>query len=297
MNALLLIVYAVSISVCCLTLGLSIANAIFHKSHWCRWYVVFQSCLLFTITLGFLCSVSRVFFSDKLNRVMYCIFKIMSHATIGFVVVLLPFFLKWIIGTRWGALQREIFYSMGIVYFAFGLTAEIVQNNFVAQITQTPIFICTLIYCIIVLYRNLSKITDKKSRDICVTIIIVTLSLLPLGIVSVIFSMVDRFSYPVYGLAMSIIMLVYFFNRFYVDSEKLHRKTDISSNILAQYRITDRELGVINLICDGLTNKEIAGKLNISVNTVNNHVANILEKTGARSRVDLMRMLKVGPWD
>lgn len=292
-----MIVYAVSISVCCLTLGLSIANSVFHKAHWCRWNVVFQSCLLLTIMLGFLCSVSRTFFSDKLDLVMFSIFKIMSHATIGFVVVLLPFFLKWMIGARWGALQREIFYSLGIVYFAFGLVSTIVRDNFIAQITQTPIFIAVLVYCMIVLGRNLSKIEDKKSHGICLTIIIVTICLIPLGIISVIFEAVDSFSYPVYGLAESIIMIVYFFERFHVDSEKLHRRTNISKSSLEEYKVTDRESVVINLICDGLTNKEIAGRLNISVNTVNNHVANILEKVGARSRVDLMRMLKIGPWD
>lgn len=228
---------------------------------------------------------------------MFCIFKIMSHATIGFVLVLLPFFLKWIIGARWGALQREIFYSLGIVYFAFGLVAVITGNNFTAQITQTPIFILVLFYCMFVLHRDLSRIEDPKSHSICLTIIIVTLCLIPVGVVSVLFDIVDKFSYPIYGLATSIIMLVYFFERFCVDAEKLHRKVNIDRKSLEEFKITDREMAVVNLVCDGMTNKEIAGKLNISVNTVNNHVANILEKVGARSRVDLMRMLKIGPWD
>lgn len=297
MKGLLLIVYASSLSVCCLTLGLSIANAIFHKAHWCRWYVVFQACVLFTIALSFMCSVSTSFFSAKLNTVLNYTFRIMAHATVGFVIVLLPYFLKWIIGLKWGAGQREFFYPLGIIYFASGLIAEILQNNFIAQIVQTPVFVLVLIYCMFVLYKNLVKIEDKKSRDICFTIIVVTMSLIPLGILSVIFSMVDKFSYPVYALAISIIMLVYFFNRFNVDSEKLHRKSEVNKNELGQYKITDREMVVVSLICDGLTNKEIAGKLKISVNTVNNHVANIFEKLGARSRVDLMRMLKVGPWD
>ena len=297
MKGLLLIVYASSLSVCCLTLGLSIANAIFHKSHWCKWYVVFQACVLFTIALSFVSSVSKFFFSEQLDTVFNCMFKLMAHATIGFVIVLLPYFLKWIIGLNWGANQRTLFYPLGIIYFASGLVAELLENNFIAQIIQTPIFILVLFYCMIVLKKNLVKIEDKKSRDICLTIIIVTLCMIPLGIVSVIFSSVDRFSYPVYALAISIIMLVYFFNRFYVDSDKLHRKTNISPSSLDKFRITDREMAVVTLVCDGLTNKEIAGKLKISVNTVNNHVANVFEKTGARSRVDLMRMLKIGPWD
>ena len=52
----------------------------------------------------------------------------------------------------------------------------------------------------------------------------------------------------------------------------------------------------MQLICEGLTNKEIAQELNISVNTVNNHVANIFSKMDVRSRIDLLKALKEGPW-
>ncbi|MBO4716591.1 MAG: response regulator transcription factor, partial [Spirochaetales bacterium] len=52
----------------------------------------------------------------------------------------------------------------------------------------------------------------------------------------------------------------------------------------------------VQLICEGYTNKEIAQELSISVNTVNNHVANIFSKMGVRSRIDLLKALKEGPW-
>ena len=49
-------------------------------------------------------------------------------------------------------------------------------------------------------------------------------------------------------------------------------------------------------IKNGLTNKEIAYNLNISVNTVNNHIANIFSKTGVRSRIDLLNLLQEASW-
>ena len=61
---------------------------------------------------------------------------------------------------------------------------------------------------------------------------------------------------------------------------------------LAEYHITEREFAVIQLIRKGQTNKEIASQLDISVNTVNNHVANIFAKTKVRSRIDLLNLLK-----
>jgi DNA-binding NarL/FixJ family response regulator len=48
--------------------------------------------------------------------------------------------------------------------------------------------------------------------------------------------------------------------------------------------LTDREIEVLGLIAQGLSNKEIAVALYISQNTVKTHVRHILEKLGLRSR-------------
>jgi DNA-binding NarL/FixJ family response regulator len=50
--------------------------------------------------------------------------------------------------------------------------------------------------------------------------------------------------------------------------------------------LTPRELEVLQLIDDGLTNKEIADRLVIEVGTVKNHVHNILQKLDVSSRED-----------
>jgi two-component system NarL family response regulator len=51
-------------------------------------------------------------------------------------------------------------------------------------------------------------------------------------------------------------------------------------------RLTDRELQVLRLIATGMSNREIAGELTISENTVKNHVRNILEKLHLHSRME-----------
>jgi two-component system, NarL family, nitrate/nitrite response regulator NarL len=51
--------------------------------------------------------------------------------------------------------------------------------------------------------------------------------------------------------------------------------------------LTAREAGVVSLVQDGLTNKEIAVRLGIEVATVKNHVHNILEKLHVRRRADV----------
>ena len=48
-----------------------------------------------------------------------------------------------------------------------------------------------------------------------------------------------------------------------------------------------RELEILRLITGGYSNQEIAEKCNISLNTVRNHVANMLLKSGFRNRIEL----------
>ncbi len=54
--------------------------------------------------------------------------------------------------------------------------------------------------------------------------------------------------------------------------------------------LTERELEVLRLMVDGLTNPEIAKKLFVSRSTVKFHVSNILMKLGASSRTEAVSM-------
>ena len=52
-------------------------------------------------------------------------------------------------------------------------------------------------------------------------------------------------------------------------------------------RMTAREREVIGLIGEGLSNKEIAGRLNIATHTVKSHVRNVMEKLALHTRLQI----------
>jgi len=60
-----------------------------------------------------------------------------------------------------------------------------------------------------------------------------------------------------------------------------------------KFEISPRESDIIREICNGLSNKEISGKLFISLQTVKDHTHRIYIKTNVRSRVQLINLIKV----
>ncbi|NLM10665.1 MAG: hypothetical protein GX213_07820 [Clostridiaceae bacterium] len=56
--------------------------------------------------------------------------------------------------------------------------------------------------------------------------------------------------------------------------------------------LTERELEVLHLISEGMSNKEIADRLIITVNTVKTYIKNIYEKLGVNRRVQVVTRAK-----
>jgi DNA-binding NarL/FixJ family response regulator len=57
--------------------------------------------------------------------------------------------------------------------------------------------------------------------------------------------------------------------------------------------ITRREADVLRLLVEGHSNREIAGRLYLSVRTVEKHVESLLRKTATKSRTQLARVVAI----
>ena len=60
--------------------------------------------------------------------------------------------------------------------------------------------------------------------------------------------------------------------------------------------LTARQLDVLTLLREGLTDAEIAGRLVLSVKTVNHHVSAVLDKLGVDNRHAAVRMAARPRW-
>ncbi|KIU49000.1 LuxR C-terminal-related transcriptional regulator [Bradyrhizobium elkanii] len=73
----------------------------------------------------------------------------------------------------------------------------------------------------------------------------------------------------------------------------MERQTD---TIEAEQGLTRRESEVLKLIGQGMSNKEIARDLNLSLATVKHHVHHVLQKLGLPRRTQAMRRVREAPW-
>lgn len=63
--------------------------------------------------------------------------------------------------------------------------------------------------------------------------------------------------------------------------------TGTSGNRIFEIMLSPRELEIVKLISEGLSNKEIGEKLYLTNGTVRNHISTILEKTGLEHRTQI----------
>jgi len=56
--------------------------------------------------------------------------------------------------------------------------------------------------------------------------------------------------------------------------------------------LTAREISILKLTSEGMTNKEIGNRLHLSENTIKGHIKEILAKTGAKNRIQAVLICK-----
>ncbi|MGG7055299.1 response regulator transcription factor [Nitrosomonas sp. ANs5] len=83
----------------------------------------------------------------------------------------------------------------------------------------------------------------------------------------------------------------------FIEQEKRYKASEPNHEARARLeKLTKREREVAVLAAQGLSSKEIATQLNISYRTVEIHRCNIMRKIGARSLLELARVVRESGW-
>ncbi len=76
-----------------------------------------------------------------------------------------------------------------------------------------------------------------------------------------------------------------------IVNELILKKTFPVYNSNLQQELSQRELEILKYMANGFNSKQIAGKLNLSINTINNHRKNMLQKTDCKTSSQLLKKI------
>lgn len=78
----------------------------------------------------------------------------------------------------------------------------------------------------------------------------------------------------------------------YLSRKKYEKTESVEAQLANQKALTPRQLQLVRLVAEGLTNKEIAANLNLSQFTVKNHLRRVMRQVEAVSRHDAVDVLR-----
>jgi DNA-binding CsgD family transcriptional regulator len=298
-NYLLYFFYVACICAGAIVITLAFMLAVRNKAVILRCYIIFIIsffCLMAFLTVNYFFRLTEVPAAAVISKVFYALFMV----DLNFLVFFVPFFSVWIVGLPWKAGANATFISLTAAYFIVTmLFVFFIPNNVFLYILLVGIFTGMLIFSISVIIRHRERIKSSQIKTLCLGFVILSVVFCPIIIYDAcaaylrnaqsIHSTYGIWVFPIYYLWFNILSLVYLIGYF------VHLPNEagpaLSKDKLQRFKVTEREAEIIELLRQGLAYKDISDRLCISVNTVNNHVANIYSKVGAKNRIDLLRIL------
>lgn len=219
-----------------------------------------------------------------------------------FLVFAWMMFLKFareITGKQDGKIKDAIFV---VVNFAIILTLIYLagKNPEIATKTILKYYFILLnsVYCFIV---SVSILTSEKRKSTHVVIdrrLVAAILILSMLVQNILLYLYTTETYIGLGFVFcffagnTFLPLYLSYGASFVVNEELPVKEFSSEQFNARFDISPREQDIIREIYNGLSNKEIADKLFISLQTVKDHTHRIYIKTNVKSRVQLINLLR-----
>ena len=298
MEAVPLLLSFLALSIVSMDLALSIVWTRRAQYKWSWALIAFTASLLGAVVAFALDQSAYLAFTGTARMVLHYIWEGILAADSAFIIALVMFAVNWIIARPMTRAEMVMAVIMICLYISVSVM-WIITGRTEFSVFQYLIWTLSVVYCVSVLLCSRRDIADRSVRTVSKVLIIISFAMLPVVVFSMIFSALRNISIPIVCLSYTIAILVFLFAAVARTEHPTAAQPKPSfsfESVNERFHITEREFEVIKLIKSGLTNKEIASELSISVNTVNNHIANIFAKTEVRSRIDLLNLLEEASW-
>lgn len=312
---ILLILYLIAFIIGFSTIFYSIIYYIIERITWLKYYIVFLS------TFGFLLLIRAVkllsfltvplFLSNSIFNILYFFALSISMALMLYFI---PAFLYRFLKLKWKVKENIQYLILSVIFFVISILGIILNFNF--YIVANIIFYISILYLFILGFLNYKNIKDDTIKFMVKILGLITIFIYPILVYQLILlnkNTLDIGSIDItlvlFYIWWNLVMLGYLFWYFigiiknknmFIDKESVdkdlknsEKQENTNKNISyikkeEAINLTKREKEILSFLLAGKTNKEVALILDISLNTVNNHVANIYDKSGVKNRVELV---------
>lgn len=311
---ILLILYLIAFIIGFSTILYSIIYYIIERVTWLKYYIVFLS------TFGFLLLIRAVkllsfltiplFLSNSIFNILYFFALSISMALMLYFI---PAFLYRFLKLKWTVRENIQYLILSVIFFVISILGILLNFNF--YIMANVIFYISILYLFVLGFLHYKNIKDDTIKFMVKILGLITIFIYPILVYQLILlnkNTLDIGSIDItlvlfyiwWNLVMLGYLLWYFIGiiknkNMFVNKESINKdlgnnekQENINKNIQSikeeSINLTKREKEILSFLLAGKTNKEVALILDISLNTVNNHVANIYDKSGVKNRVELV---------
>lgn len=311
---ILLILYLIAFIIGFSTILYSVIYYIIERVTWLKYYIVFLS------TFGFLLLIRAVkllsfltiplFLSNSIFNILYFFALSISMALMLYFI---PAFLYRFLKLKWAVKENIQYLILSVIFFVISILGILLNFNF--YIMANIIFYISILYLFILGFLHYKNIKDDTIKFMVKILGLITIFIYPVLVYQLILlnkNTLDIGSIDItlvlfyiwWNLVMLGYLLWYFIGiiknkNMFVNKESINKdlennekQENINKNIQSvkeeSINLTKREKEILSFLLAGKTNKEVALILDISLNTVNNHVANIYDKSGVKNRVELV---------
>lgn len=242
---------------------------------------IYSEILIFLVTL---CELALLYF--------------MLSIGFGFKAKKSPLFLRR--SARWGGMAFIVSYGFRIILRSQNHWAAFFKECHSSLFDNVMLLeIPILIWIFFSAARNPDKTVRKMGRTFALTYLGRYVGILSVAGAVVAFALPREIRHPLAIILFILINATPFLWIKFFFQPAAHLSLDLRNSksrldfLTEKHGISKREREIIELILEGRSNKEIENQLYISFHTVKNHISNIYQKLGIKSRYELIRMVTV----
>ena len=310
---ILLILYLIAFIIGFSTIIYSIIYYIIERITWLKYYIIFLSVFGFLLLIRAVKLISFLAVPSFLsNEIFNTLYLFILSVSMSLMLYFIPAFLYRFLGLKWAVKENVEYLILSVIFFVLSILGILLHFNF--YIIANRIFYLSILYLFILGFINYKNLKDGTIKFIVKILGLITIFIYPILVYQLIILNKNTFDigsiditlilfYIWWNLVMLGYLLWYFISiiknkNMFVNKELIKSN---SSNIKEkeiinkpqlkkeeEINLTKREKEILFYLLSGKTNKEVSIILKISLNTVNNHVANIYDKSGVKNRVELV---------